>query len=209
VGAGHGLLHHALPQRPTFRPAKQWFSLGNRPGAPRSIIGHRRPHDRQDRHHALLRAFAGHDQRFAQRQIAAGKRKRLRDTQPRAIHQQQHRAVARADPVVRRQSFDHVRDIGRVIRRHRARQALLDAWSAQSWRRTIREPRLLPRIGQKRLQRRQFARGGNIPDTVRSPRRQLGAQIGGAEPGEGHPAFALNMVQPARGRGDIRTHRMR
>ena len=51
---------------------------------------------RQDRHHALLAAFAGHHQRFAQRQMIGGERERLGNAQPSAIHQQQHGGIAQA-----------------------------------------------------------------------------------------------------------------
>jgi hypothetical protein len=69
---------------------------------------------------------------------------------------------------------------------------------------------LFAREGDERLDRRQFARGGDIADPVCPPRGKVRAQRGGIEPGERGPALrGRKRGQQARGGGEIGAHRMR
>ena len=71
-GASHGLLDHALRKNPAALPAKYRIASLRGPRALGEIVPNRSPHDRQQRHRALLAALAGHDQHLAQGQIGPG-----------------------------------------------------------------------------------------------------------------------------------------
>ena len=209
AGPGHRLLHHALAERAALGAPEQRLLAGERVRAELRVIGHGRADDGEQRHHALLAALAGDGQRLAQRQIGGDERERLGDAQAGAVHQQQHRPVARADPVSACERGDTVGQIGGLVGRDRARQALFDPRPAQAGRGSFGMACLLTGEGDETLECRKLAGGRDVADPFGPARGELRAQGGRIEIGDIAPVLRIDLLgQPAR-RGKIGAHRMR
>src|SRR5437763_1789139 len=90
----HLALHDTRVQRAAARPDKEWAVGSERIGAGGEIVCYRVTYHRQNRHEALLAAFAGNRHEIAARRLRTFEAERFRDAQAAAVEERQEGDIA-------------------------------------------------------------------------------------------------------------------